>query len=149
MTTAYFSQSFKARRKLYRRQLAALRASIGKWEDIVYNGGEDKGTQNCQLCAEFYETRIPDVGYLKRCLLCPVNESKKHTGCQDTPYTDWSSYMYTAPNNPKRPNKRLMVFDEKSGHLASMELKFLGTLYKNWLTKGKEQNYLTKSGKVL
>jgi hypothetical protein len=147
MSTISFSKSFRARRKLYRKQLVALQLSCGKWEDIVYNGGEDKGTENCQLCKQFYSTRIPGQGFLDDCLFCPITAiCRIHEGCNETPYTDWSSYMLCT--SLSKPHWK--VFDEESTRRAGEEMKFLRNLYKNWVDLGVAEKYIpNKTGVTL
>ena len=52
--------------------LTALKGSIAKWEAIVAGTGEDRGTENCPLCAAFYH-------HPKHCEGCPVERSTGQT----------------------------------------------------------------------
>lgn len=103
------------------RTLKALRGSIKKWEDIVAGVGSDNGSNNCPLCAEFYD---------HRCTGCPVMESTGRRECINTPYYFWKSahIISTFP---------LRVFDDKTRKAAQAELDFLrGLLPQEKLPRG-------------
>lgn len=61
--------------------LAALKASIAKWEGIVAGTAIDVGADNCALCQAFKDPY---------CEGCPVRETVHNWGCQDTPYIKWN-----------------------------------------------------------
>lgn len=64
--------------------LTALRGSIAKWRAIVAGTAEDKGTENCPLCAAFYSHG--------ECAGCPAAEVAQDSCCRGTPYMDWANY---------------------------------------------------------
>lgn len=101
--------------------LSALLMSIKKWEDIV-KGGEDHGTQNCALCARFYNhgsCRSP-VGEL-----CPVAEKTGAMCCEDSPYVDWLEATKTVGKYTPFPR---IARDDESLMCAVLELEFLKEL---------------------
>ena len=65
-----------------KKTLTALRGSIKKWERIVTGHGHDDGSDNCPLCALFYDNYLSCKG-------CPVNDRTGQWGCGGSPYTDW------------------------------------------------------------
>lgn len=72
----------------------ALKQSIRKWKDILYNGGEDKGTRNCALCQHYRDlsscTRTYQYG---RQETCPVAEYSNAIGCEKSPYGAWATHQ--------------------------------------------------------
>ena len=64
--------------------LQALNGSIIKWAKIVTGEGEDKGTDNCPLCKEFFHN-IHGEG----CEGCPVKEATGRRYCEESPYEEW------------------------------------------------------------
>ena len=94
--------------------LKALQGSIKKWELIVTGKGEDKGTDNCPLCAKFYYDQL-------ECHGCPVAEKVGNYLCMGTPYDDWI--------NAQDVRKFPFVADTlKLRRLAHRELAFLKSL---------------------
>lgn len=99
------------------RTLTALKGSIAKWEAIVAGTGEDLGSDNCPLCAEFAEV---DDDY-SACQGCPVYERTKRRGCGGTPYDDWSRACWLA-DLPRRAETPVLKA------AAQAELDFLRSL---------------------
>lgn len=108
--------------------LAALHASIDKWEAIAAGTGVDKGTKNCPLCALFFNRDVPETC----CQGCPVVERAGPPNCDNTPYREWADlvvnnnlYLFssTLPINDMPP-----AFQDPARALAQAELDFLRSL---------------------
>jgi hypothetical protein len=69
-----------------RKTLKALRGSIKKWMGIVAGTVRNEGVENCPLCQLFYIGKNDDTA----CRGCPVFEETGETGCQGTPYVDYT-----------------------------------------------------------
>ena len=101
--------------------LRALRASIAKWETRAE--GKRPKNPDCNLCGRF--DRINNI---KRCKLrsgekCPVFVKTGHTGCINTPFSD---YIRLRDAEVPQSNAHLMS-------VAKREVRFLRSL----LPKGK------------
>ena len=104
-----------------KRTLTALQGSIAKWEAIVWDGGEDRGVDNCPLCSEFY--------FSADCSGCPVAEYTGGTMCEDTPYVAWQrAFMREAGAWGGGVDAHLFVLDEATHKAAKDELAFLKSL---------------------
>ncbi len=66
--------------------LKALEGSIEKWRLIAYEGGVDKGADNCPLCTLYIR------GERWSCSGCPVALRVSKTGCDGTPYIVWAQH---------------------------------------------------------
>lgn len=98
----------------------ALCGSIQKWINIIENGGEDEGQDNCPLCELFNPwSWTPEEG-IEDCEGCPVYAKTGHIYCRCTPYSDW---VWCTP-----PNRRY-VHSPESKAAAIDELEFLISLY--------------------
>lgn len=72
--------------------LEALKGSIAKWEAIVAGTGEDRGADNCHLCAIFRPNRhLVFTPNQEPCLRCPVREASGEPYCRNTPYEAWDA----------------------------------------------------------
>lgn len=85
--------------------LAALKGSIKKWKLIESGKGEDLGTENCPLCAEFYGDF---------CYGCPVRERTGTHSCNGSPYEEWSEFEVdrAETDEEKQAAKDMRVFLE-------------------------------------
>ena len=93
--------------------LTALRGSIAKWQAIIDGTGQDRGTENCPLCAEFYNNQ---------CFCCPVRERTGKWGCAGSPYANWAAIYYDDIVKRDFANKPILT------GLAQAELDFLTNL---------------------
>ena len=87
--------------------LTALKGSIAKWEAIVAGTGEDRGTENCPLCAVFFGPGC--------CEGCPVERSTGQYGCLGSPYEDFVDDFSTPINDlpeADRPEATCLAQDE-------------------------------------
>ena len=90
--------------------LEALKGSIEKWRKIIEEGGEDRGTVNCPLCALFYA---------HCCGGCPVFHRSHAWNCDNTPYVAWCKVV-------DRKTRRAETEEARSA--ARAELDFLSSL---------------------
>lgn len=101
--------------------LAALNGSIAKWEAIVAGTGHDDGVDNCPLCAVFRD-RMDEYGE-QDCYGCPVANAARATGCEKTPYEQWSSHC-----SERQERMPFYASTEEEKRLAKAELDFLISL---------------------
>jgi hypothetical protein len=103
-------------------QLLGLKKSIEKWEGIVNRSEVDDGTNNCQLCIQYFDEI--QFYYPNACSGCPVSESVGLPGCKGTPYIAWAKYQEDSDIG----DTKYKVFDDHSKKLAQDELDFLRSL---------------------
>lgn len=100
--------------------LEALRGSIAKWEAIAAGHGEERGTENCPLCAKFYRFS---------CRGCPVSCETGEAYCNGSPYDEWSDLL---PEEVERqglwPNVIYKARTEHARAVAQKEVDFLKSL---------------------
>ena len=94
----------------------ALKMSIEKWQEIINGTTYDHGSENCQLCINYYDYN---------CDGCPVKAKTEKEDCFDTPYYKWSIHHHNDHKNPNYPYK---IICETCKELAENELEFLKDL---------------------
>jgi hypothetical protein len=106
--------------------LNALLGSIAKWRGIVDQTTVDEGPTNCPLCRQFINEEHPDytegtpedVGSAPaQCWGCPVQAKVFDTGCDKTPYMEYS-----------RLERLYGALDNRTLAAAQLELDFLLSL---------------------
>ncbi len=81
----------------------AIRKSIEKWERIMYEGGEDDGSANCELCRRFSHSCWRKNKRAKNIEHCPAAIKVGNNGCQDTPYFEWTTHHEEDHGNDTHP----------------------------------------------
>lgn len=104
--------------------LAALRASIAHWRQVVADGATPIGIAHCALCHEFHSwasnanyQRMEAGVIAPRCGSCPIvqRHGPAFAVCNNTPYTAYSDLLTDGPD-----------FDETARVAAAQaELDFL------------------------
>jgi hypothetical protein len=103
-----------------------LKKSIEKWEKILFEGGEDNGDENCELCLRF-PNRCKRTSSISAKVLevCPVKIAVDDTGCRRTPYFKWTDHHDQKHKGSEFP---LFVKCSECGDFARDELNFLKSL---------------------
>jgi len=87
-----------------------------KWEPIVYQGKEDKGSDDCALCKKYRSDY---------CVGCPIKERRVECWRPGQPYYIWSMYFSPWYLESGRRKIRRIVYDKISGELAKKMLNLL------------------------
>lgn len=103
----------------------AIDASVKKWLDIATGHGEDKGAENCPLCALFF--------HRDECEGCPVQKKTNEAGCRGTPYYDftyvyYAEFIYLVGNSPYMDIDPRTAIGPQSQQAALDEALFLSKL---------------------
>lgn len=95
---------------------------LQKWVDIINDEGYDSGTDNCLLCAKFYDsTKL----YRYQCNGCPIAGYTGKPHCEGTPYGMWAAH-HIADHLRGRYDKFTCTCEECK-ELAEIMLDFLKT----------------------
>lgn len=97
----------------------AIDGSIKKWKDIVFNGDNDYGERNCELCGSNYD-----------CMTCPVYFYTRESGCKNSPYDHWTD-LNNARNFPYR------VKNAETRMCANHMLSFLYEVRLFWINRNR------------
>jgi len=115
------------------RFVEALDNAIIKWRAIEAGELADLGGENCDLCAAVRESqRFDKPATFDNCATCggcPVAEATKDTGCQGSPWTEWSraqSKLGHSLSSSKAHLRKATTPELKA--LAHAELVFLESL---------------------
>ena len=96
--------------------LAALKASITKWETLIVTG-EEAGAIDCPLCIMFNNERTERLE--KDCIGCPVFEKTGKKFCTGTPYGRHAAVPYFGLGGE---------YDAQRRRHALSEMRFLRSL---------------------
>ncbi len=107
----------KGAKPMEKETLEALQGSIKKWENIRFEGGEDRGGINCPLCLLFLF-----------CDLCPVMIKTGRPQCEDTPYITWVNH-HDNKHDHQGYNKSKICLCPTCKKIATQEIKFLKSLF--------------------
>ena len=97
----------------------ALQESIRKWEQILNEGGEEKGVNNCPLCELFSD---------ESCRGCPVSLSAREWSCNGTPYEKWIFHHEQKHFLPLYTYRSVQENCEECENCAKEEINFLKSL---------------------
>ena len=103
----------------------AIDASVKTWLDIATGHGEDKGAENCPLCALFF--------YRDGCEECPVQKKTGKGRCRGTPYYDftdvyYAEFTYLVGGPPRMYSDPMTAIGPHSQQAALDEALFLSKL---------------------
>ena len=98
--------------------LEAIKGSIEKWRKIVEEETENRGADDCPLCALFLNRR--DLNN-NPCAGCPINERTGQIFCRDTPCRDFEDHDDKTNNTCRADTDEKMI-------AARAEIDFLRSL---------------------
>lgn len=98
-----------------KRALTGLKGSIKKWERILLDGGEERGTEDCPLCKLYLNSK---------CIACLIYKNNQKPFCRETPYGSW----YKHHDDEHFLEEKRIIYCDECKCLAEAELDFLKSL---------------------
>jgi len=100
-------------------QIKTLEKATEKWRAILFQSGEDYGSNGCEPC-EIYLLGVKRI-VKEACFGCPIKEHTGKTMCSGTPYDDWIAYT----SEYRKKHGTRIAFDVRAREIALEELEFL------------------------